>query len=76
MEKPMNIPVIALSGQKDVREPRRLGGERGLRTGFPNETNIEACYGGTCWVNRQFNSKFGVFENMEVRDLVMATLRI
>jgi len=40
---------------------------------LPKETRTEACFGGDCWVNKQFNSKFGAFENMEVRDLEIAS---
>lgn len=40
---------------------------------LPNETRVEACFGGDCWVNKQFNRQFSTFENMEVRDLKLAT---
>ncbi len=63
------VPVIALS--KGCQRAQTMV-ERVLNGLMPNETNVEACYGGTCWVNRQFNAVFGTFENMEVRDLVMA----
>jgi len=36
---------------------------------LPMETRIEACYGGICWVNRQFNHLFGNHLAMELRDL-------
>lgn len=68
--KLMSVPVIALS--KGCQRAQ-VTVERVQNGVLPSETNIEACYGGTCWVNRQFNSKFGAFENMEVRDLLMPT---
>ncbi|MGE0076037.1 MAG: hypothetical protein AB7S52_12495, partial [Sphaerochaetaceae bacterium] len=68
--KLMDVPVIALS--KGCQRAQ-VTVERVSNGVLPNETNVEACYGGTCWVNRQFNSKFGAFENMEVRDLLMPT---
>ena len=40
---------------------------------LPLETRIEACFGGDCWVNKQFNRLFSSFENMETRDLKLAT---
>jgi hypothetical protein len=40
---------------------------------LPNETRLEACYGGTCWVNWQVSGGFSWYENMEVRDLSLAT---
>jgi hypothetical protein len=39
---------------------------------LPSETRLEACYGGDCWVNKTMASKFGKFENMEIRDLELA----
>jgi len=36
---------------------------------LPNETTIEACYGGDCWVNKTLPVAFRKLENMEVRDL-------
>jgi hypothetical protein len=39
---------------------------------LPNETRIEACYGGDCWVNSTIPVLFKTKENMEARDLSLA----
>jgi hypothetical protein len=65
-----DVPVVSLTKgcQRTLTTAERV--ENGV---LPRETRIEACYGGSCWVNKQFNSAFSAFENMEVRDLKLAT---
>lgn len=64
-----DVPVVSLTKgcQRALTTVERV--QNGI---LPEETRVEACYGGDCWVNRQFNSMFSTFENMEVRDLQLA----
>jgi hypothetical protein len=64
-----NVPVVSLT--KGCQRARVVV-ERVANGVLPKETRVEACYGGDCWVNTQFNRFFRTFENMEVRDLELA----
>lgn len=63
------VPIVDLT---QGCQRARTTAERIKNGVLPNETRIESCYGGDCWVNDQFNRKFKTFENMEVRDLKIA----
>lgn len=64
-----NVPIVSLTKgcQRTLSTIERV--KNGI---LPSATRVEACYGGDCWVNKQFNRGFSSFENMEVRDLKMA----
>lgn len=63
------VPVVSLTKGCQRAEVTLERVENGL---LPNETRLESCYGGDCWVNWSQAARMGGTENMEVKELKVA----